>query len=91
MSVTFVKVSSENFNGSVLTSQTVARSRALVELRSVRILPITIGVGSVGGMFIGTMIGILVIPTMFVVFQTLQEKIKNPDLLETESLENIEE
>ena len=51
----------------------------------------SIGVGSVGGMFIGTMIGILVIPTMFVVFQTLQEKIKNPDLLETESLENIEE
>ena len=51
----------------------------------------SIGVGSVGGMFIGTMIGILVIPTMFVVFQTLQEKIKQPDMLETESFENIEE
>ena len=51
----------------------------------------SIGVGSVGGMFIGTMIGILVIPTMFVIFQTLQERIKKPDMLETESLENIEE
>ena len=51
----------------------------------------SIGVGSVGGMFIGTVIGILVVPTMFVIFQTLQERIKKPELLETESLENIEE
>lgn len=38
----------------------------------------SIGVGAVGGMIVGTLIGILVIPTMFVVFQTLQEKIKKP-------------
>jgi HAE1 family hydrophobic/amphiphilic exporter-1 len=39
----------------------------------------SIGVGAVGGMLIGTMIGILVIPTMYVIFQTLQEKIKKPE------------
>ena len=36
----------------------------------------SIGVGAVGGMFIGTLIGILVIPAMYVIFQTLQEKVK---------------
>jgi HAE1 family hydrophobic/amphiphilic exporter-1 len=36
----------------------------------------SIGVGAVGGMLIGTIIGILVIPAMFVIFQTLQEKVK---------------
>lgn len=40
----------------------------------------SIGVGAVGGMLIGTMIGILVIPTMFVIFQTLQEKLKKPEM-----------
>jgi HAE1 family hydrophobic/amphiphilic exporter-1 len=39
----------------------------------------SIGVGAVGGMLIGTMIGILVIPAMFVIFQTLQEKFKKPE------------
>jgi hydrophobic/amphiphilic exporter-1 (mainly G- bacteria), HAE1 family len=36
----------------------------------------SIGVGAVGGMFIGTMIGILVIPAMYVIFEILQEKIR---------------
>ncbi len=40
----------------------------------------SIGVGAVGGMLIGTMIGILVIPTMYVIFQTLQERIKKPEM-----------
>jgi HAE1 family hydrophobic/amphiphilic exporter-1 len=39
---------------------------------------LSIGVGAIGGMIVGTLIGILVIPTLFVVFQTLQEKIKKP-------------
>ncbi len=39
----------------------------------------SIGVGAVGGMLIGTMIGILVIPAMYVIFQTLQEKITKPE------------
>jgi HAE1 family hydrophobic/amphiphilic exporter-1 len=30
-------------------------------------------------MLIGTLIGILVIPTMFAIFQTLQEKITKPE------------
>jgi len=38
----------------------------------------SIGTGAVGGMLIGTMIGILVIPAMFVVFQILEEKVKKP-------------
>jgi HAE1 family hydrophobic/amphiphilic exporter-1 len=38
----------------------------------------SIGVGAAGGMFVGTMIGILVIPAMYVVFQSIQEKIRKP-------------
>ncbi len=51
----------------------------------------SIGVGSVGGMFIGTMIGILVIPTMFVIFQTLQEKMNKPEPPEVVGLDDMEE
>ncbi len=38
----------------------------------------SVGIGAVGGMFVGTMIGVLVIPAMYVIFETLQEKIKKP-------------
>ena len=54
----------------------------------------SIGVGAVGGMLIGTMIGILVIPAMFMIFQTLQEKINKPEkqsFSELNSLEGEEE
>ncbi|WP_372937651.1 efflux RND transporter permease subunit, partial [Seonamhaeicola sp.] len=34
-----------------------------------------IGTGAIGGMLIGTILGVLIIPTLFVIFQTLQEKI----------------
>lgn len=34
-----------------------------------------IGTGAVGGMIIGTLLGVFVIPVLFVVFQSLQEKI----------------
>jgi len=50
----------------------------------------SIGVGAVGGMFIGTMIGILVIPTMFVIFQTLQEKLTKPEKLAISELNSLE-
>ncbi len=50
----------------------------------------SIGVGAVGGMLIGTMIGILVIPTMFVIFQTIQEKIKKPVIGEISELNSFE-
>ncbi|MNT96979.1 multidrug efflux system subunit MdtB [compost metagenome] len=37
----------------------------------------SIGTGAVGGMLIGTLFGVFVIPALFIVFQTLQEKISN--------------
>jgi len=40
----------------------------------------SIGISAVGGMLIGTMFGILVIPTLYIIFQSLQERLsgKNP-------------
>jgi HAE1 family hydrophobic/amphiphilic exporter-1 len=38
----------------------------------------SIGTGAVGGMLIGTVLGVFVIPVLFIVFQTLQEKISGP-------------
>jgi HAE1 family hydrophobic/amphiphilic exporter-1 len=35
----------------------------------------SIGTGAVGGMLIGTLLGVFVIPILFIVFQTLQERI----------------
>ena len=34
-----------------------------------------IGTGAIGGMLIGTILGVLIIPTLYIIFQTLQEKI----------------
>jgi len=50
----------------------------------------SIGVGAVGGMLVGTMIGILVIPTMYVIFQTLQEKLKKPEIRPISELNCLE-
>ncbi|SEW51145.1 efflux RND transporter permease subunit [Chitinophaga arvensicola] len=36
----------------------------------------SIGTGAVGGMLVGTVFGIFITPTLFIIFQTLQEKIK---------------
>jgi len=38
----------------------------------------SIGAGAVGGMLIGTILGVFIIPVLFVIFQTLQEKISGP-------------
>ena len=35
----------------------------------------SIGTGAVGGMVIGTILGVFIIPVLFIVFQSLQEKI----------------
>lgn len=49
----------------------------------------SIGTGAIGGMLIGTVLGVFVIPGLFIVFQSLQEKIRgnkydeNDELLET--------
>lgn len=52
----------------------------------------SIGTGAVGGMLVGTLFGVFVIPTLFIVFQTLQEKISGPpkQSLKTENTENEE-
>ncbi len=50
----------------------------------------SIGTGAVGGMLIGTMIGILVIPAMFVVFQILEEKVKKPVQQEISEMNSLE-
>lgn len=50
----------------------------------------SIGTGAVGGMLIGTVFGVFVIPVLFVMFQSLQEKLSGPpkdfDLEEEEDL-----
>lgn len=38
----------------------------------------SIGAGAVGGMLTGTILGVFVIPILFIVFQSLQEKISGP-------------
>ncbi|WP_428328684.1 efflux RND transporter permease subunit [Mucilaginibacter sp.] len=38
----------------------------------------SIGTGAVGGMFIGTLLGVFAIPVLFIIFQSLQEKISGP-------------
>ena len=38
----------------------------------------SIGTGAVGGMLIGTIFGVFVIPVLFIIFQTLQERISGP-------------
>ncbi len=40
----------------------------------------SIGVGAVGGMFVGTMLGILVVPILYVIFQNIQELFRRPAL-----------
>lgn len=50
----------------------------------------SIGTGAVGGMLIGTIFGVFVIPTFFVIFQKIHEKItgvSKPELVEAESAE----
>ncbi|MDR2955860.1 MAG: efflux RND transporter permease subunit [Prevotella sp.] len=43
----------------------------------------SIGISAVGGMFIGTMIGVLVIPSLYIIFQALQDKISKSSLINT--------
>ncbi len=41
----------------------------------------SIGISAVGGMFIGTMIGVLVIPSLYIIFQSLQDKISKSGMI----------
>jgi HAE1 family hydrophobic/amphiphilic exporter-1 len=43
----------------------------------------SIGTGAVGGLLVGTVFGVFVIPVLFIIFQTLQEKIvRKPEALQ---------
>ncbi|RDI11876.1 efflux RND transporter permease subunit [Flavobacterium sp. AG291] len=51
----------------------------------------SIGMGAVGGMLIGTVFGVFVIPILFVIFQSLQEKISSkPQPEDNQLAENTE-
>ena len=50
---------------------------------------ISIGVGTVGGMLIGTVALLFVVPVLFVLFQFIEEKV-NPNKLAKSRLEEIE-
>ena len=51
----------------------------------------SIGTGAVGGMLIGTLIGVFVIPALFIVFQSLQEKISGAPSPAINSNDNLNE
>ncbi len=38
----------------------------------------SIGISAVGGMFIGTVVGVIVIPSLYIIFQTIQDKFSKP-------------
>lgn len=44
----------------------------------------SIGTGAIGGMLVGTLFGILIIPVLFVIFESLQEKIAGPPAADTD-------
>jgi len=48
----------------------------------------SIGISAIGGMFIGTMIGVLVIPSLFIIFQNIQEKFSKSGALNTKDTQN---
>jgi HAE1 family hydrophobic/amphiphilic exporter-1 len=43
----------------------------------------SIGIPAIGGMLIGTLLGILVIPSLFIIFQTIQEKFSKSGFVNT--------
>ena len=43
----------------------------------------SIGTGAAGGMLIGTVLGVFVIPILFILFQWLQEKISSKPAIKT--------
>ncbi|MGL5730130.1 MAG: efflux RND transporter permease subunit, partial [Bacteroidales bacterium] len=43
----------------------------------------TIGAGTIGGMLIGTLALLFIVPALFMIFQTLQEKMKPMEFVES--------
>ena len=50
-----------------------------------------LGTGSIGGMFFGTVLQVLVVPTLFVIFQSIQERIKPIKWKDTDPVELAKE
>ncbi|MDR1500829.1 MAG: efflux RND transporter permease subunit [Prevotella sp.] len=50
----------------------------------------SIGISAVGGMLIGTILGILVIPSLYIIFQLIQDKFTQSGLLNTEKEDSEE-
>jgi hydrophobic/amphiphilic exporter-1 (mainly G- bacteria), HAE1 family len=48
----------------------------------------SIGTGAIGGMLIGTVLGVFIIPALFILFQSLQEKMRKPAELYDEQQQN---
>ncbi|HWW41951.1 efflux RND transporter permease subunit, partial [Pedobacter sp.] len=46
----------------------------------------SIGTGAIGGMLFGTLLGVFVVPSLFVIFQTLQEKLRANKVTEEEEI-----
>ena len=44
----------------------------------------SIGISAIGGMLIGTIIGVLVVPVLFIIFQSLHEKISSHKIITTD-------
>lgn len=44
----------------------------------------SIGISAIGGMLVGTMIGVLVIPSLYIIFQSIQEKFSKSGLVNSE-------
>jgi HAE1 family hydrophobic/amphiphilic exporter-1 len=49
----------------------------------------SIGTGAVGGMFMGTVFGIFAIPVLFIIFETIQEKMRSKRHDDEEEVEDI--
>jgi hydrophobic/amphiphilic exporter-1 (mainly G- bacteria), HAE1 family len=47
----------------------------------------SIGFSAIGGMFFGTVLGVLVIPALFIIFQSIQEKIRPIKTIETTAID----
>ncbi len=48
----------------------------------------SIGISAIGGMLIGTLIGLLVIPVLYIIFQTLHEKVSRNKIETIEEVDN---
>jgi len=49
----------------------------------------SVGTGAAFGLLIGTVLGVFVIPVLFVIFQSIQEKIKPVKFIQTEETKSV--